>query len=64
MATKFSAFDAAEYLDSEEAIASYLSEVAKLGDPVLTIKALEDVARARSLIQGSSDSTQRSPRSD
>ena len=48
MATKFSAFDAAEYLDNDEAIATYLNEVIEEDDPDLLLSALSDIARAKS----------------
>jgi probable addiction module antidote protein len=51
MPTKFSAFDAAEYLDSEEAIAAYLNEVLAEDDQDLLLSALDDVARARGMTQ-------------
>jgi probable addiction module antidote protein len=43
----FSAFDVAEYLDTEEAVAAYLKEVVAEGDHELLRSALDDVARAR-----------------
>jgi probable addiction module antidote protein len=46
MATKFSAFDAAEYLDNDEAIAAYLNEVIEEDDSDLLLSAISDVARA------------------
>ncbi|GLQ97420.1 addiction module antidote protein [Dyella mobilis] len=51
MPTKFSAFDAAEYLDSDEAIAAYVNEVIATGDDDLFLSALSDVARARGMSQ-------------
>ena len=44
--SKFQLFDAAEYLDSEEAIAEYISEA--MQDDVL-LEALATVARARGM---------------
>jgi probable addiction module antidote protein len=40
-------FDAAEYLDNEEAIAEYLTAMIETGDPALLAAALGDIARAR-----------------
>jgi probable addiction module antidote protein len=42
-------FDAAEYLDSDEAVAQYLSAVLEAGDPALLAAALGDIARARGM---------------
>jgi probable addiction module antidote protein len=50
--TKISAlpeFDAAEYLDNEEAIAEYLTAMIETGDPALLAAALGDIARARGM---------------
>ncbi|RUL72511.1 putative addiction module antidote protein [Dyella choica] len=49
MSTKFSAFDPAEYLDSDEAIAAYMNEVIATGDDDLFLSALSDIARARGM---------------
>lgn len=49
MKTEFREFDVAEYLDSEEAIAAYLEVVLSEDDPQAFIKAVGDVARARSM---------------
>ncbi|CAM5452716.1 hypothetical protein AFAE65S_02979 [Alcaligenes phenolicus] len=38
-------FDAAEYLDSEEAIAEYLSAALEEDDPALFLSALADVVK-------------------
>jgi DNA-binding phage protein len=40
-------FDAAEYLDSEEDIAAYLTTVIEENDPALLATAHGDIARAR-----------------
>ena len=56
MAAKFSAFDAAEYLDNDEAIAAYLNEVIEEDDPDLLLSALSDIARARSMSKVAEDS--------
>lgn len=42
-------FDAAEYLDSEQAIAEYLTVVLEDGDAALLAAALGDIARARGM---------------
>ena len=44
-------FDAANYLNSEEDIAAYLSVVMQDGDPALLGAALGDIARARGMTQ-------------
>lgn len=46
---KISTFDAADYLDSEEAIASYLSAELAAGDPKYIKIALSNIARARNM---------------
>lgn len=56
MSTKFSAFDAAEYLDSDEAIAAYLNEAIEENDSDLFLSALADIARARSMSKVAEDS--------
>jgi len=42
-------FDAAEYLDSEEAVAEYLTAMIEEGDPAMLSAALGDIARARGM---------------
>ncbi len=42
-------FDAARYLDSEEAIAAYLTDILAAHDPALLAAALGDIARARGM---------------
>ena len=42
-------FDAAEYLDNEEAVAEYLSAVLEEDDPGLLAAALGDIAKARGM---------------
>lgn len=42
-------FDAADYLDTPEIIASYLAEALESKDPMLITKAIGTVARARSV---------------
>ena len=49
MKTRFSEFDIAEYLKSEEDIAEYLNAVAEYDDPEFFQAALGDVARARGM---------------
>ena len=53
--TRFTAFDAADYLDNEETIAAYLSAVLEDGDPDLFLVAIKDVARARGMTQLAKD---------
>jgi probable addiction module antidote protein len=47
--SKFVKFDASEFLDSEEAIAEYLTAALEDGNPDLFIVALGDVAKARGM---------------
>ncbi|WP_323748575.1 addiction module antidote protein [Dyella silvae] len=56
MNVTFTTFDAAEYLDSDEAIAAYLNEVIESGDPDLLLSALSDIARARGMAKVAEDS--------
>ena len=42
-------FDATQYLDSEAAIASYLTDILEANDPSLLAAALGDIARARGM---------------
>ncbi len=42
-------FDAARYLDSEEAIAAYLTDILAANNPALLAAALGDIARARGM---------------
>lgn len=44
-------FDAAEYLDDEQAVAAYLTTVLEENDPALLAAALGDVARARGMTE-------------
>lgn len=48
---KFSRYDTADYLKTEEDIAAYLDAVMNDGDPSLIAAALGDVARARNFSQ-------------
>ncbi|MCF7695958.1 putative addiction module antidote protein [Mycetohabitans sp. B2] len=49
-------FDAAEYLNNEEDVASYLTIVLEENDPALLAVALGDIARARGMAQVAKDS--------
>ena len=53
--TKFTAFDAADYLDNEEMIAAYLTAALEDEDPDLFLVAVKDVARARGITQLAKD---------
>ena len=53
--TKLIPFDAACYLDSDEAIAEYMSVVLESNDPDLLLQALSDVARAKGMAQVAKD---------
>lgn len=44
-------FDPAPYLDSEETIAAYLTDILEAGDPALLAAALGDIARARGMTE-------------
>ena len=48
-------FDFTEHLDSEQAIAEYLSLVLEDGDPALLVAALGDIAKARGMTQVAKD---------
>ena len=52
---KLRAFDAARYLDSEEAIAEYMTAVLEADDPDLLLLALADIARAKGMAQVAKD---------
>ena len=47
--SRFRVFDAAEFLDSEEAIAAYVSDTMQDADPDRLLTALATVARARGM---------------
>ena len=49
--TKFTPFDAADYLDSDEAIAAYLTAALEDESPGMFLTAVKDVARARGMTQ-------------
>ncbi|EMO4461707.1 putative addiction module antidote protein [Pseudomonas aeruginosa] len=51
MEVKFSRYDTADYLKTEDDITAYLDTVMEEGDPALIAAALGDVARARNLSQ-------------
>lgn len=51
MVVKFSRYDTADYLKTDEDIAAYLDAVMEDGDPALIAAALGDVARARNFSQ-------------
>ena len=51
MTEKFSRFEAADYLESEEDIRLYLEACQEDGDPALVAAALGDIARARNMTQ-------------
>lgn len=48
---KFSRFDAADYLKTEEEMAAYLDACVEDGDPALIAAALGDIARAQGMSQ-------------
>jgi probable addiction module antidote protein len=53
---KLVAFDAARYLNDDEAIAEYMTAVLEANDPDLLLVALGDVARAKGMAQVAKDS--------
>ena len=53
--TRFTPFDAADYLDSDEAIAAYLSATLEDENPDLFLVAVKDVARTRGMTQLAKD---------
>lgn len=52
---KLVAFDAARYLDDDDAIAEYVTAVFEADDPDLLLLALGDVARAKGMAQVAKD---------
>ncbi|MCU0510399.1 MAG: putative addiction module antidote protein [Anaerolineae bacterium] len=52
---KLVAFDAARYLDDDEAVAEYMPAVLEANDPDLLLLALSDVARAKGMAQVAKD---------
>lgn len=55
MSEKFSRYDAADYLETEEDIRLYLEACQEDGDPALIAAALGDIARARNMSQLAKD---------
>lgn len=53
--TKFTPFDAADYLDNEETIAAYLTAALEDENPDIFLVAVKDVARARGMTQLAKD---------
>lgn len=51
MTLKLNPFDSAKYLDSDEAIAEYLTAILEDDDPALLAAALGDIARARGMTE-------------
>jgi len=51
----YKAFDAADYLDSEETIAEYLSAALEDPNPEVFLAAVRDIARARGMAQLAKD---------
>lgn len=49
---KLAAFDAAPYLDDDEAIAGYRTAVLETNEPDLLLVVLSDVARAKGMAHG------------
>jgi probable addiction module antidote protein len=49
--TRFTQFDAADYLDSDEAIAAYLTAALEDDDPDMFLIAVKEVARSRGMSQ-------------
>ena len=52
---KLAPFDAAEYLDSEEMIAEYLTAALESSDPDLILMAIANVAKARGIANVAKD---------
>jgi probable addiction module antidote protein len=52
---KLVAFDAARYLNDDDAIAEYMTAVLETNDPDLLLLALSDVARAKGMAQVAKD---------
>ncbi len=52
---KYSGFDIADYLDSDEACAAYLSAVFEEKDPDFVLVALGDIARVRGMDKTAQD---------
>lgn len=54
-APKLIPFDAARYLDDDEAIAEYMTAVLELNDPNVLLLAIADIARAKGMTQVARD---------
>ncbi len=54
-AGKLVPFDAARYLDDDDAIAEYMTAVLEADDPDLLLLALNDIARAKGMTQVAKD---------
>lgn len=54
-APKLIVFDAARYLNDDEAIAEYMTAILETNDPDLLLLALSDVARAKGMAQVAKD---------
>lgn len=54
-ASKLVTFDAARYLDDDQAIAEYMTAILEMNDPDLLLVALSDVARAKGMAQVAKD---------
>ncbi|MFZ2217335.1 MAG: addiction module antidote protein [Rhodoferax sp.] len=52
---KLVVFDAARYLNDDEAIAEYMTAILEANDPDLLLLALSDVARAKGMAQVAKD---------
>ena len=52
---KLIAFDAARYLNDDEAIAEYMTAILETNDPDLLLVALSDVTRAKGMAQVAKD---------
>ncbi|MDM0082531.1 putative addiction module antidote protein [Variovorax sp. J31P179] len=55
MTERFSRYDTADHLKTEEEIETYLQACADENDPALMVAALGDVARARNMMQLAKD---------
>jgi probable addiction module antidote protein len=53
--TRFTPFDAADYLDNEETIAEYLTAALEDDNPEMLLTAIKDVARARGMTKLAKD---------
>ena len=55
MTVTFKKWDAAEHLDSDEAIAAFLEDIMESGDQALIVEGIKVVARARGMTQIAKD---------